>query len=82
MPSSRCLSPSRLRCFASAAERGMCGAFTIAEREARKPDVGDVYVSLFWQIPLFISSTQDGIIWAVDDAGVTDVCEWFRETAE
>jgi hypothetical protein len=54
-------------------------AFTIAQATTRVPSEADVYSSLFWNLPLFVLNAESTVVWAVDDAGVTDVSDRFPE---
>jgi hypothetical protein len=66
--------------------RGKCGgwrlttdtrALTIAQRGLPPPTESDVYSSLLWEIAIFISIAEPYTVWAVDDAGVSDVTDKF-----
>jgi len=54
-------------------------AFTIAQATTRVPSESDVYSSLFWNLPLFVLNAESTVVWAVDNAGVTDVSDRFPE---
>lgn len=50
-------------------------ALVIAQADSRVPAENDVYASLFWKLPLYVSNSDGSVTWVVYEDGVEDASE-------